>query len=315
MTMSSIFSCYPGKQIGLGCWAFGGLHWGRQEDKDSFAAMGAALDNGIDHWDTALAYGNGHSEKLCGTFLNGKRDQVFLATKGQLGKKPESLIKSLHKSLKNLRTDRVDLFYIHWPRSGIDMRPHMERLQKERQKGTIQAIGVSNFSIQNMRQVREAGPIDAHQLCYSLYWRQHENDVIPYCIEHHIPVIIYGSLAQGILTGKFPRHPNFPKGDTRPSTVFFQKDVWPHLYAATEELKQIARQLNCPLQHLALQWLAQQAGVSSILVGARNSRQVHENARAFDQPISQKIINAMTAISDDISKHYPNEENIFRVVS
>ena len=310
----TLFSSRAKKQVGLGCWAFGGLYWGGQKDKDSFAAMSAALDCGIDHWDTALAYGNGRSEKLCGSFLEGRRDQVFLATKGQLGKKPESLIKSLHKSLRNLHTDRVDLFYIHWPRSDIDMRPHMELLERERVKGTLRAIGVSNFSIEHMRQISEVGTIDAHQLCYSLYWRRHEQDSIPYCIEHGIPIITYSSLAQGVLTGKFPRSPHFDPGDQRPRTIFFQKDVWPRLYEVTQALKEIARALNCPLQHLALQWLAQRPGVTQVLVGARNSHHIHQNAAAFDQQVSKKTIDRITAISDSISALYPNEENIFKFV-
>lgn len=298
--------------LALGCWAFGGVHWGGQDDDDSYGAMQKAWDLGLRHWDTAAGYGNGHSERLCGNFLQGKRDAVYLATKVNVHKKPDKLINALYHSLENLQTDHIDLFYLHWPRSGIDMRPNMEALEREREKGTIGQIGVSNFSVEQMDHLSEAGTIDVHQLGYSLFWRQPEKALIPYCVDHNIPVVTYSSIAQGILTGKFPRTPAFPKDDIRLNTVFFQKGVWPHLYGATEKLKALAGKCQRPLQHLAIQWVARQCGVTSVVVGARNGQQVSENTVALESPIPDDALDAMTAISDEVMVHLPDEANIFK---
>ncbi|WOO42130.1 aldo/keto reductase [Rubellicoccus peritrichatus] len=299
--------------LALGCWAFGGDHWGGQDDADSIDAMQKAWDLGLRHWDTAVGYGNGRSERLCGEFLrHGKRDEIFLATKANVNRKPEKLINTLYHSLENLQTDHIDLYYLHWPRCGLDMRPCMEALEKEREKGTIGQIGVSNFSIEQMQQLSQVGTIDVHQLGYSLYWRVPEKELIPYCVKHDIAVVTYSSIAQGILTGKFPQTPTFPKGDIRPETVFFQKDVWPHLYAATEKLKVLAVKHQRPLQHLAIQWAARQPGISSVIVGARNGQQVQENVVALKDPIPNEDLDAMTAISNEAMVHYPKEQNIFK---
>ena len=294
--------------LALGCMTFGA----NEKDEDSLGAMQTAWDLGITHWDTALAYGSGHAESLCGKFLKGKWDQVFLATKGMPGKKPESIIKSLHKSLKNLGTDTVDLFYMHWPRSDVDMRPHFELLERERKLGTIGAIGVSNFSLEQLKHVREAATIDAHQLCYNLYWRKAEADMIPYCEENNIAVISYSSIAQGILTGKFSHDPVFESNDSRSHTVFFQSDVWPYLSATTKKLKLIATAIDCPLHHIAIQWVIEQKVINSVIVGARNGSQVRDNVASLDRKIPVEIIKKVTEISNEAIKHLPDEENIFK---
>ena len=298
--------------LALGCWAFGNSDWGGQNDEDSLEAMKTAWDMGITHWDTALGYGSGHSESLCGKFLKGKWDQVFLATKGTPGKKAESIIKSLDKSLNNLGTDYIDLYYLHWPRSDVDMRPYLELLERRREMGSIGAIGVSNFSLEQMKQVNEAGKIDAHQLCYNLYWRKAEADIIPYCMENEIAVISYSSIAQGTLTGKFSHKPVFNANDYRSHSVFFQSDVWPTLYDATEKLKLIAADIDCPLHHLAIQWVMQQTVINSVIVGARNGRQVQDNVASLNRSIPEEIMIKITEISNEVITHLPNEDNVFK---
>ena len=108
-------------------------------------------------------------------------------------------------SLKRLQTDYIDLYYIHWPKAGRDMRREMEGLEKARRQGKIRAVGVSNFSAAQMRQVQEVGAIDAHQLGYNLLWRYAEEEVLPFCAEHKIAAVTYSTLAHGILAGKFAR--------------------------------------------------------------------------------------------------------------
>lgn len=153
-----------------------------ETERSLLAAMQTALGLGITHLDTASGYGGGRSEELIGEFLQGQREAVYLASKASINEMDAQLMLGMvEKSLQRLQTDFIDLYYIHWPRSGKDLRPLMEGLELARSQGKIGAIGVSNFSVEQMQQVAEVGTIDAHQLCYNLLWRFAERDVIPYC--------------------------------------------------------------------------------------------------------------------------------------
>jgi aryl-alcohol dehydrogenase-like predicted oxidoreductase len=299
--------------LGLGCWAYGGSGWGGQDDAESLAAMSAAWDGGVRHIDTAAAYGGGRSEKVVGQFLaeGNRAAEVYLATKANKAT-PEALIASLNESMANLGVECVDLFYIHWPHTGKDVRPLMEALEKQRQAGRLRHIGVSNFQVEHMEQASQVGRIDAHQFCYNLLWRFAEDDILPYCHENDIACVTYGSIAMGILTGKFGLNPEFPEGDVRSSVVFFDDDVWPKIHAGVERLKALADRAGQPLLNLAIQWVARQDGVSTILVGARNADQARQNAAAMATPVDGEILDEMTAISDELRTIMPDVGNIFR---
>jgi myo-inositol catabolism protein IolS len=299
--------------LGLGCWSFGPDQWSGKEDANLLAAMDAAIRCGITHFDTAAGYGDGYSEQLVGRFLaSGKRDQVFLASKANIDEMDaRRMVEQVTASLARLRTDRIDLFYIHWPRTGKDMRPVMEGLETARQRGMVGAVGVSNFSVEQMEQVSQVGRIDAHQLNYNLFWRYPEADLIPYCVEHAIAVVTYSSAAHGILGGRFSRDLNLPEGDQRREILLFRDDVWPHVYAAVEELKALAAEIGRPLIHLGIRWVLHQPSVTSVLVGARNAHQVEQNAAALEGEIPARVFERMTAISDETQKHIPHVGNVF----
>lgn len=299
--------------MGLGCWVFGGAQWGGQEDTDSLAVMKAALDLGITHFDTASGYGGGRSETLVGEFLKGRREGVYLASKffpSQLT--AQFALDQLEASLQRLQADCVDLYYIHWPSTGKDLRPLMEGLEQARAQGKLKAIGVSNFNLEQMDQLAEAGRIDVHQVCYNAFWRYPERDVIPYCAEHGISVVTYSSMARGLLTGKLPRVPEFKEGDDRGSMVYFDAEVWPHVYEGVEQLKALAGEVNRPLAHLAILWVMKQPNITSALVGARNEQQMRDNAAALEGVVPEDIFTRMTAITDEVMSHIPDVGNIFR---
>lgn len=301
--------------LGLGCWAFGGDAWGGQEDRLSEAVMQAALDADVFHFDTAFYYGSGHSERLIGDFLRRgqRRRDVFVASKHPFGGlSAEDAARAIDASLGNLGFDCIDLYYIHWPQSDGDMRPLMQVLERYRDAGKIRYIGVSNFFPHQMDQVREVGTIDVHQVCYNLLWRYPEKDIIPYCRQHGIRIVTYSSIAQGILTGKFPRHPEFAEGDQRPRTLPFRDDVWPHLYRATEQLRPLCEKTGRSMTHLAIRWVISRGFVDSALVGARNEEQLRDNVAALDGEIDPEIFEEMTSISDEAIGHLPEDEwNIF----
>jgi len=299
--------------LALGGWVFGEDGWGGKKRDLLEATMEQALANDMRHFDTASDYGNGASERLIGQFLGARRDQVFLASKANFDEMNADLtLARVDDSLSRLQTDMIDLYYIHWPRQGQDMRPLMEGLERARAQGKIRAIGVSNFSVAQMDQVSEAGRIDAHQLCYNLFWRAAEDDIIPYCHRHEIAIITYSSIAQGVLTGKFPRHPRLDDGDQRANTVHFEAAVWPHIYEAVQELKGLAMDIDRPLTHLAIRWVLQQPQINTAIVGAKNSAQVEHNSAALSGDIPDHIFDRMSEISDNVIAKMPNSGNMYR---
>lgn len=299
--------------LALGSFIFGEDAWRPQARAQLNSTMETALSHGITHFDTATGYGSGQSEELIGAFLQGRREQIFLASKASIDEMDaELMLRRVDESLARLETDTIDLYYIHWPRQGKDLRPMMEGLERARQQGKIGAIGVSNFSVEQMEQVREVGPIHAHQLCYNLFWRFAERDVIPYCQEHEIAVVTYSSIAQGVLTGKFGPEPQLGAGDNRARTVHFEKEVWPHVYAGVEALKPLAAALNRPLAHLAVRWVLHQPAITTAIVGARSPEQVAQNAAALADAIPPETFARMTAISDTVMQHMPDTGNMYR---
>ncbi len=310
--------------IALGSYVFGADQWSDEARANLLATMDAAVDAGINHFDTATGYGDGGSENFIGKFLTQARDdgrdglggregKLFLASKAGIDTMDASLMhKCVDESLARLQTDFIDLYYIHWPRQGKDLRPLMEGLEQARAAGKIGAIGVSNFSVEQLEQVGTVGTVDAHQFCYNLFWRFAERDIIPYCQEKGIAVVTYSSIAQGVLTGKFPRHPKFEEGDSRAKTVHFEEDVWPHLYAGVERLKPLGQVANRPLAHLAIRWVLQQPGITTAVVGARSPEQVIKNAEALTGEIDQSIFDQMTEVGDEVMTHMPDVGNMYR---
>jgi myo-inositol catabolism protein IolS len=298
-------------KLGLGCWPLGGDQWGRQDDKDSLATIVRALESGITHFDTAQMYGRGHGEELLGRALKGRRDNSFLATK-MLYSPKDKVEAAVTASLRRLQTDRIDLLYIHWPKKNGDLAGMMEALEQVRGKGYVRFIGVSNFSVSNMREVMKSGKIDFHQLCYNVLWRREEAETIPFCRQNNVPIVTYSSLAEGILTGKIPREPAFEQGDHRKFTLLFDKAVWSHVFTAVDKLKLVAEKAGRPLAHCALRWLLSKEGIASVLAGCRKPEQVEQNAAALKGDIEPSVFERMTEISSELSLNIPDEGNIFR---
>ncbi|KMQ50220.1 aldo/keto reductase [Chitinispirillum alkaliphilum] len=296
---------------GLGCWAFGGKDWGYQDPKVSLRTIKSAFDNGITLFDTAQSYGNGLSEQLLGKALKHVRDRVFISTKAAY-RPSGSIRKAVEKSLRRLKTDYIDLFYIHWPRTGADLADCMEGLMRVKEEGKIGKIGVSNFSVNQMKEVMQAGHIDTHQLCYNLLWRREEKEVIPFCSAHGIGVVTYSTLAQGILTGKFTRDLSFETGDHRKSTLFFEPDFWPVTCNCVDQLRSLSDDSKRPLLQIAIQWVMQKKFISSALVGARNENQVYDLVQTVSDNIDPEVLKKAEKVSDSFQEYIPDVRNIFR---
>ncbi len=301
--------------LGMGGSFYGLDHKNQQGEGDILAALEAALECGITHFDTATGYGEGYSERLLGRFMRAdstQRERIFLASKANLDDiSVQAIKKAIDASLNRLQTDAIDLYYLHWPRTGQDMRPWMEGLETARQQGKIQAIGVSNFSVEQMEQLAQVGQIDAYQLGYNLLWRFAEKDIIPYCQKQGISVIAYSALAHGILSGKYKQQLEFVPGDQRWSITLFRDSVWPEVYEAVEKFKQAAQKANLSLSHLAVRWLLSHPAVTSVLISAKNKAQVLSNKEALEVLIPDSVLDELTTLSNQVIEAIPDEGNPF----
>jgi myo-inositol catabolism protein IolS len=296
--------------LGLGCWELGGMGAAGPDAGDSMRMTRHAYDLGVRHFDTAQGYGGGASEAILGAALQDRRDDVCYASKTHAMSR-EEVKEAVEVSCRRLATGYIDIFYIHWPRTGLDLRPMMEGLEEARAGGKIRFIGVSNFSVDHMEQAGEAGRIDVHQLCYNLLWRYPERDVIPYCRERGIEVITYSTIAQGLLSDKTRGPETFGPGDDRAKTLYYRSDVWPGLRPEIEKMQAFARHASTPLSTLALQWVLSRPGVYGSLVGVRSETQIRLNVDAARGRLSSEVADELSALSDDAMQRIPDEGNIF----
>lgn len=264
--------------LGLGTWPMGGEWWGGTDDAESIRTIHRALDLGVTLFDTAEAYAAGHAEEVLGKALAGRRDRAIIADKVAPNHfDPEQIEAAFEDSCRRLQTDYIDVYFLHWPNIDLPINQAMETLERLRAAGRIRAIGVSNFTSEEMRAASEYGTIDVLQPPYNMFWRFIEGDQLPYCQDNGIGVMAYSGLAQGLLTGDLTRETTFAAGDQRPTTVLFQPGVYERCLDAVEELRPIAARAGLTVPQLAAAWLLSRPGVSTVLVGARTVAEIEEN--------------------------------------
>jgi aryl-alcohol dehydrogenase-like predicted oxidoreductase len=278
----------PVSVLGLGTWVFGAENWGGAEEFQSVMAVEEAVQAGINFIDTAPFYGDGLAEKVVGKAIKKTRDQVFIATKCGLVRRmkipmidlsPGSVMKEVDQSLERLQCGYIDLYQCHWPDKRTPVEKTMETLLKLRSQKKVRHIGVCNFDAALLARALKEAPVKTCQIAYSLLDRVAEKELLPLCLEKGVAIISYGSLGGGILTGKYRNPPKFGKFDARSMFYkFYQGQKFQDTQNAVEELKNFGR----PLNQLALNWVRQQPGVMTVLVGCRTPVQVRDNAAATD---------------------------------
>ncbi len=297
----------------MGTWQAGKRWWVGIEDDDSIKAIRAAFEAGITTVDTAEVYGEGHSEQIVAAALSDVREQVIYGTKVFANHlKYDLVIEACNASLKNLKTDYIDLYQIHWPTGSwgteiVPIEETMKALNYLKEQGKIRAIGVSNFSKTQLEEAQQYGAIDSVQPPYSLFWRKIEKDLMPYCVEQNISIISYSSLAQGLLTGKFGIDHKFDEGDNRNSNKLFSvKENYVRVQEALTKLRPIAGKNNCTLAQLALAWLISQPQTNAI-VGARNTEQAIANAKAMEVQLSPDDLTEIDAIGKTVTDYLDDD--------
>jgi aryl-alcohol dehydrogenase-like predicted oxidoreductase len=284
--------------IGVGTWPIGGSFWGFSDDAKAVAAIEKAIDSGLNLIDTAPVYGNGHSEKLVARAIKGRRQQVIIATKCGLhfkgatainDLKPDSIRQELEASLKRLGTDMIDLYQCHWPDPATPIEETIGEMAKMKAEGKIRAIGVSNFDAALLEKAQKVAPIASNQVPYSLLNREIENELIPFCLEQDIGILAYGPLGGGILSGKYREKPKFRKNDARTFFYnYYEEPLWTKVQALLKELEKIAARHDRPVVQVAINWVRQQSGIISALVGAKNPQQAEVNATTGDWQLSNE---------------------------
>ena len=272
-------------RVGLGTWAIGGWMWGGTDEAQSIAAIRGALDRGVSLIDTAPVYGFGRAEEIVGKALaeGALRDRVTIATKVGLnwrnGKvfrdsRPVRLRQEIEDSLRRLRADTVDLYQVHWPDLETPFEETARTLEQLRSEGKIRAIGLSNFSPEQMDEFRKMARVDAVQPPYNLFEREMEADVLPYAKREGLTALAYGALCRGLLSGRMRPDTKFEGDDLRKVDPKFQGEAFRRHLAAVDALARFAKErFGKSVLALAIRWVLDQ-GPTIALWGARHPAQL-----------------------------------------
>jgi aryl-alcohol dehydrogenase-like predicted oxidoreductase len=313
--------------LAFGAWAIGGWLWGRAEEKDALRAIRASHDLGITSIDTAPVYGFGKSEELVGRAMTGvSRDKYQILTKygmnwqTQEGEfyfdtfdnedKPVKMYKFAGKqqvkkeceaSLRRLKTDYIDLYQIHWPDNSTPISDTMEAVGQLIKEGKVRAAGVCNYSAQQVEEALKTLDIVSNQVPYSMAQRGIEKEVVPQALKRGLGILPYSPLQRGILTGKIKPDHQFSQGDTRPMSMYYKPENISRINSMLEKLKPFAEAHNATLSQLVINWTVHRPAIACVLVGARDEKQVKDNAKALDFKISDEEMKKINAIVDQLS--------------
>ena len=299
--------------IGFGAWAIGGgdwqFGWGSQEDSDSIAAIHRALELGINWIDTAAVYGLGHSEEVVAKALaqwSGRRPYVFTkcgmvwddARQVDYSLKRRSIRQECENSLRRLASDVIDLYQIHWPADDLpETEEGWSELAKLQQEGKIRWIGVSNFSLEELRRAQAIAPITSLQPPYSLIRREIETDILPWCKEQNVGVIVYSPMASGLLSGAMTRKraAALPPNDWRSRNPEFQEPKLSKNLELAERLDAVGKRHGRNAGEVAIAWTLRHPAVTGAIVGARNAKQVEGIIGAAEIELSSQEAASLNA--------------------
>jgi aryl-alcohol dehydrogenase-like predicted oxidoreductase len=305
-------------RIALGTWAMGGWMWGGTDERESIATIHAALHQGINLIDTAPVYGFGVAEEIVGAALQGIRAEVVIATKAGLEWRDEKIFRNgsrarimqeVEDSLRRLRTDYIDIYQVHWPDPRVPVEETAEAMRLLYAEGKIRAIGVSNFSVEQMDSFRRVAPLHVLQSPYNLFERDLEGRVLQYCRANGIATLGYGALCRGLLSGRMRPNTTFDGDDLRRIDPKFQPPRFAEYLDAVGQLDKFAqRRFQRRVIQLAVRWVLDQ-GISVALWGGRHPDQVAAalgvagwSLNSVDRALIDLIVN--TAIKDPIGPEF-----------
>jgi aryl-alcohol dehydrogenase-like predicted oxidoreductase len=291
-------------RVGFGAWAIGGSGWdwgwGAQDDADSIAAIHRALELGVNWIDTAAQYGFGHSEEVVARALEGVEPRPLVFTKGGQPEGPNrstvqtlkrgSLRREAEGSLQRLRVDALDLYQIHWPIPDDEIEEGWSTFAELKEEGLVRHIGVSNFSVAQLERAEAIAPVETLQPPYSLLDRDVEDEVLPWCREHGLGVIVYSPMASGMLTGRMTREriESLPDDDWRSQSDTFREPQLSRNLELVERLKAVGERHGVEPGAVAVAWTLQNTAVTGAIAGFRRPDQVEPIVAAADLELDER---------------------------
>jgi len=299
--------------VGLGTWAIGGgdnpYGWGPQDDEESIATIRRGLDLGINWIETAAGYGKGHSEEVVAKAIAGRRDEVIVATKcGILWKedgsdiyghlKSDSIHREVEDSLRRLKVEVIDLYQIHWPLPDEDIEEGWSTIAELIKAGKVRYGGVSNFNVDQLKRIQAIHPITSLQPPYSMLVRDIETEILPFCHQNNIGVVVYSPMQAGLLTGKMTKErvAQFPDDDWRKGNPLFQEPELSINLELVEALRPIAARNGRSLAELAIAWVLRRPEVTAAIVGARRPDQIEQTSEAGEWKLSAEDITEINTL-------------------
>ncbi|MFE6707645.1 aldo/keto reductase [Bacillus thuringiensis] len=294
-------------EIGFGTNAVGGHNLYTNIDEEQGKKMiEEAIRGGITFFDTSDSYGLGRSEEILGETIKHKRSELVIATKGGIEKlndgstrinnSPKYMRTAVENSLKRLKTDYIDLYYIHLVDPNVPLSESVGELSRLKEEGKIRAIGISNVDLEQLKAANFSNEISAVQCPYNMLDRSVEETLLPYCVQNEISYIPYGPLAFGILGGQYTKDFVLEKSDWRNDVDLFKPAIYQKNIEKVEKLKMIAREKGISLPNLALSWLLVQEGVDAVIPGGKRPEQVSENVKASYITLSKADIEGINGV-------------------
>ena len=303
--------------VGLGTWAMGGpwqFGWGPQDDDEAVAAIREALETGINWIDTAPIYGLGHSEELVAKALKHVKDKPIIATKcGILWNnkrekitylKRDSIRNECHNSLRRLKVDVIDLYQMHWPDPEEDIEEAFEEMARLAEEGKVRYLGVSNYNIEQIERIRKIYPVSSLQPPYSMLHHEVEDELLDYCAQNNIGVVVYSPIQRGLLTGKFneERLANLAPDDHRRRHPDFQEPRFSAILELVEQLKVVASHNGLTVAQLAICWVLRRPEITAAILGARKPGQIGETAPASNWNLDPEAIDEIEGLLTQFQK-------------
>ncbi|MEN1936844.1 aldo/keto reductase [Paenibacillus sp. 102] len=294
-------------EIGFGTNAVGGHNLYTNIDEEQGKKMiEEAIRGGVTFFDTSDSYGLGRSEEILGETIKHKRSELVIATKGGIEKlndgstrinnSPKYMRTAVENSLKRLKTDYIDLYYIHLVDPSVPLSESVGELSRLKEEGKIRAIGISNVDLEQLKAANFSNEISAVQCPYNMLDRSAEETLLPYCVQNEISYIPYGPLAFGILGGKYTKDFVLEKADWRNDVDLFKPAIYQKNIEKVEKLKMIAREKGISLPNLALSWLLVQEGVDAVIPGGKRPEQVSGNVKASHITLSKADIEGINGV-------------------
>ena len=294
--------------IAFGTWQLGG-EWGEFDEDRAEKAIWHARGLGINFFDTAQAYGFGVSERLLAKALEEElrdgREDVVIATKGGLrpveggvvrDSSPDFLRDGVEQSLDALGVDYIDLYQVHWPDPDTPLAETGALLAELRDEGKIRHVGVSNYSAAQLAELSETVPVETLQPPYHLFAREVEDDVLPWCLDNDVGVLVYGPLAHGLLTGAIDADTEFADDDWRSGSPQFSRANLTQNVAVVHQLAAIAKELGCTISQLAIAWTLAHPAVQVAIVGSRSPDHIEESVGALDLELDDQALQRIETV-------------------